>query len=310
MADVLERKLHSDLTVLSTASMTTSGNPLPLHTLEGLAVELLSLGYLTQVRVSKDGDHSKLKHKFIVCVGFHDVHKEEPTKVATPILVEPKFREHFLVANTTQSYESLLQALPTIFVGTADRLEMVVSVLAHEMRLAFESQGRTLPPWRTKEAMMSKWAPSELAQLERALQAAQPNEDDDVFSSLDSNSLGACCEDVDFRFMNADSKVTVNINYPDIHKTSTTPVATMTVKSQPFNVITTPVVASDGMHPYTKYIKASATSLLAAALKRKPSNATEEPKLLKAMSQDDSWANTSLAALCDGPHPRLMHLWG
>ena len=61
------------------------------------------------------------------------------------------------------------QAAPLHFVGTFCKLEQAVVLLSTEMAKAFKRAGRALPPWRTPQAMLSKWAPGQLAQLSTLL---------------------------------------------------------------------------------------------------------------------------------------------
>lgn len=58
-----------------------------------------------------------------------------------------------------------LQAVPPCLVGTSAKLQAVVKLLCEEMTSAFKSQGLPVPPWRTRQAMLSKWAPNQLAAL-------------------------------------------------------------------------------------------------------------------------------------------------
>lgn len=74
-----------------------------------------------------------------------------------PLVVEPRFRDQFVIAHPTPAYQALLEAVPQCFVGTMERLEAVVSLLCDEMAAAFKEQGLAIPPWRTKQANLSKW---------------------------------------------------------------------------------------------------------------------------------------------------------
>jgi hypothetical protein len=44
-------------------------------------------------------------------------------------------------------------------------LESVVKLLCEQMVLAFKIQGLPVPPWRTRQALLSKWSPAQLAEL-------------------------------------------------------------------------------------------------------------------------------------------------
>lgn len=90
---------------------------------------------------------------------------EEARYLPEPLVVEPCFRDQFVIAHATPTYEALLESLPLCFVGTVERLEKVVSLLCEEMAAALKAQGLTVPPWRSKQAMLSKWAPKQLLAL-------------------------------------------------------------------------------------------------------------------------------------------------
>lgn len=65
-----------------------------------------------------------------------------------------------------------VQDLPVVFVGPLRRLDAVVDLMAAEVAAVFKAAKRPLPPWRTKGAMMSKWAPAQLGELERFMRCA------------------------------------------------------------------------------------------------------------------------------------------
>lgn len=149
---------------------------------ELLATEMLARGYLVQVRVgSNQGKDAraclrKLTHKFLVCIGYqHD----EPSLAGCgqhllpePLVLEPRFKEHFFIAHPTAGFEALVKVLPVCFVGTLGRLESVVSIMADEMLTCFKQQDRSIPPWRTQQALMSKWCPDQLRKLQAQLAAS------------------------------------------------------------------------------------------------------------------------------------------
>eukprot|EP00878_Enallax_costatus_P036313 GHUV01040765.1.p1 GENE.GHUV01040765.1~~GHUV01040765.1.p1 ORF type:complete len:145 (-),score=25.66 GHUV01040765.1:320-724(-) len=85
---------------------------------EAMACELLASGYLVQVRDgAQQQERTKntrsclqnLRHRFIVCLGWCSGADAEPDYLPEPLVVEPRFREQFLIAHPTPQYESLLQ---------------------------------------------------------------------------------------------------------------------------------------------------------------------------------------------------------
>ncbi|KAG2445135.1 hypothetical protein HYH02_008603 [Chlamydomonas schloesseri] len=107
-----------------------------------------------------------------VCGSGSEGQAGQDSQPTEPLVVEVRFREQFLIAHPTRGYEQLLLALPVVFVGTLRRLDAVVEVMAAEVAAAFRQAGRPLPPWRTKGAMLSKWAPEQLVDLGRLMQQA------------------------------------------------------------------------------------------------------------------------------------------
>ncbi|XP_073005180.1 uncharacterized protein [Typha latifolia] len=73
------------------------------------------------------------------------------------LLVELDFRSEFEVARSTKSYRAALQSLPSIYVGTADRLNQIVSVVSEAARQSLKKKGLSFPPWRKPEYMLAKW---------------------------------------------------------------------------------------------------------------------------------------------------------
>ena len=149
---------------------------------DAIARALLAGGYLVQLRDeasappeqrarAKDARRclQQLRHRFIVCVGALGA----PALLPEPLVVEPCFREQFVIAQPTPAYAALLAAAPPCFVGPAPRLRAAVALLCGEMAAAFKQQGLPVPPWRSKRAMLSKWAPEQLAALSSKLAAVR-----------------------------------------------------------------------------------------------------------------------------------------
>ncbi|PKA64950.1 hypothetical protein AXF42_Ash011552 [Apostasia shenzhenica] len=72
-------------------------------------------------------------------------------------LLDVDFRSEFEIARSTKNYRELLQLLPPIFVGKADRLEQIVSVVSEAARQSLKKKGLHFPPWRKTEYMRAKW---------------------------------------------------------------------------------------------------------------------------------------------------------
>ena len=73
------------------------------------------------------------------------------------MVVDPDFRGQFEMAKPTRGYEAVMAAVPRAFVGTEARLQQLVKLICREMHRTFLEQGASIPPWRSKESLLSKW---------------------------------------------------------------------------------------------------------------------------------------------------------
>ena len=74
------------------------------------------------------------------------------------VVVDPHFQSQFSVVAPTARYNAALQ-IPEYFVGSLSRLANLVSFLCREMAASFQVTKFSLPPWRQRRAMLSKWQP-------------------------------------------------------------------------------------------------------------------------------------------------------
>lgn len=73
------------------------------------------------------------------------------------VLIDIDFRSEFEIARPTGNYKAILQSLPYIFVGEADRLQQILSIVSEAAKLSLKKKGMHIPPWRKFEYMRSKW---------------------------------------------------------------------------------------------------------------------------------------------------------
>lgn len=82
------------------------------------ATDLLGRGFLVQIRdgASEQAGHGAprnclrtLRHRFLVCTGYHAAGHPEPVMVRDPLIVEPRWKEQFLIANPTLQYDAIIQ---------------------------------------------------------------------------------------------------------------------------------------------------------------------------------------------------------
>lgn len=73
------------------------------------------------------------------------------------IIIDVDFKAQFEIARPTAHYDSLVQALPSIFVGRADQLQWIINVMSEAVKSSLKKRGMHLPPWRKPEYMRAKW---------------------------------------------------------------------------------------------------------------------------------------------------------
>lgn len=79
----------------------------------------------------------------------------------------------FAAFQLRRAVRTMLQSVPPCFVGPVANLEAVVKLLSEQMTATFKQQALPVPPWRTHAALMSKWSPSQLAELAAKVAAMQ-----------------------------------------------------------------------------------------------------------------------------------------
>ncbi|CAK9259168.1 unnamed protein product [Sphagnum jensenii] len=73
------------------------------------------------------------------------------------ILVDIDFRAQFEIACPTQHYTLLVQLLPTVFVGEAEQLQSILTLMSEAIKCSLKKRGLDLPPWRKAEYIRAKW---------------------------------------------------------------------------------------------------------------------------------------------------------
>lgn len=73
------------------------------------------------------------------------------------LIIDIDFRSEFEIARSTKSYKAVLQMLPHIFVGKADRLQKIINVVSDAAKQSLKKKGMPLPPWRRADYVKAKW---------------------------------------------------------------------------------------------------------------------------------------------------------
>jgi uncharacterized protein (TIGR01615 family) len=71
--------------------------------------------------------------------------------------VDIDFRAQFEIARPSDEYNALLQQLPILFVGRADKLCEIVKIMCDAARRSLKERGMYIPPWRKYRYMQAKW---------------------------------------------------------------------------------------------------------------------------------------------------------
>lgn len=73
------------------------------------------------------------------------------------VVIDIDFRSEFEIARSTKAYRTILQVLPIIFVGKADRLQRIISIVSEAAKQSLKKKGMPCPPWRKAEYVKAKW---------------------------------------------------------------------------------------------------------------------------------------------------------
>lgn len=86
------------------------------------------------------------------------------------LIVDVDFQEQFVLARATPDYLTTLKLLPTVLVGTTERLEQILPIMSEAVKTSLNQNSMPLPPWRTLDFMSSKW----LSPHERVIDRSWP----------------------------------------------------------------------------------------------------------------------------------------
>ncbi|KAF0933650.1 hypothetical protein E2562_018883 [Oryza meyeriana var. granulata] len=118
-----------------------------------LLVKLLRYsGYDTAVCVSKWQGFDKIPggdHEYIDVMMNNDTEDR--------LIIDIDFRNHFEIARAVDSYGSLLNSLPVVYVGTLPRLKQLLHVMVDAAKWSLKQNSMPLPPWRSLPYLQAKW---------------------------------------------------------------------------------------------------------------------------------------------------------
>ncbi|KAG8389282.1 hypothetical protein BUALT_Bualt02G0212700 [Buddleja alternifolia] len=73
------------------------------------------------------------------------------------LIIDIDFRSEFEIARSTKAYKMILQTLPNIFVGKANRLEKIIHIVSEAAKQSLKKKGMPFPPWRKADYVKAKW---------------------------------------------------------------------------------------------------------------------------------------------------------
>ncbi|KAF5741851.1 hypothetical protein HS088_TW10G00858 [Tripterygium wilfordii] len=119
------------------------------------------------------------------------------------LLIDIDFRSEFEIARSTKEYKTVLQSLPYIFVGKADRLQRIIAVAAEAAKHSLKKKGMDVPPWRRTGYFNAKWlSPNIKTARATPPPPPAPAEDDDSdfkvekkqsFAGTTTGIVNRCC---------------------------------------------------------------------------------------------------------------------
>ncbi|XP_062159752.1 uncharacterized protein LOC133867086 isoform X2 [Alnus glutinosa] len=156
--------------ILRSASETEAGvlEKLLMHVREmGIAGEPSSVKKWLVRRLKMDGYEASLCKTSSVCTfsrtkGDYEyidvmVRDSNDDQKPTRLIVDIDFRSHFELARPTATYKELTNTIPSVFVGTEEKLKKIISLLCSAAGQSLKQRGLHIPPWRKASYMQSKW---------------------------------------------------------------------------------------------------------------------------------------------------------
>jgi len=74
------------------------------------------------------------------------------------IVIDTDFRSSFAIARPSYYYSKVFEELPATYVGTEERLRLLVAFMAEQLRRNFLNSEMSCPPWRQNKALLNTWA--------------------------------------------------------------------------------------------------------------------------------------------------------
>ncbi|BAT92293.1 uncharacterized protein HKW66_Vig0218980 [Vigna angularis] len=116
---------------------------------------LLNLGYNSALCTSKWRTSSEIQisgeHTYL------EVKDNSNTKREVKVVIELSFRAEFEMARASEEYNKLMNRLPEVFVGKAERLQVIINIMCSAAKKCMKEKKMHLGPWRKLRYMQAKW---------------------------------------------------------------------------------------------------------------------------------------------------------
>eukprot|EP00262_Sarcandra_glabra_P021008 TRINITY_DN859_c0_g1_i1.p1 TRINITY_DN859_c0_g1~~TRINITY_DN859_c0_g1_i1.p1 ORF type:complete len:341 (-),score=43.29 TRINITY_DN859_c0_g1_i1:499-1521(-) len=73
------------------------------------------------------------------------------------LIIDIDFRSHFEIARAVESYDTILNYLPVVYVGSVAKLTEFLEVMVDAARSSLKQNSMPLPPWRSLAYLQAKW---------------------------------------------------------------------------------------------------------------------------------------------------------
>jgi len=78
-------------------------------------------------------------------------------KMSVRVVIELDFRAEFEMARASPEYKRLIDRLPHVFVGKAERLRSLIKILCEAAKKCMKENNMHMGPWRKHKYMQAKW---------------------------------------------------------------------------------------------------------------------------------------------------------
>lgn len=78
-------------------------------------------------------------------------------KFTERFLVDIDFRAQFEMARPTKEYSAMVELLPNIFVGKAEKINQIIKIMCDAAKRSLKKKTMHIPPWRKYRYMKPKW---------------------------------------------------------------------------------------------------------------------------------------------------------